>query len=74
MKTAPVRLRTVFLVLLAVTATAICIWQIYWVQPEKDCIGKRHFWAAPWRACATPVFVKRVHGHPPPIAPSPVRP
>jgi hypothetical protein len=51
------RTRLILLAVVLLCAGAMLAWQVFWVQPEHDCLAHGGVWAAQYRSCAHPVTI-----------------
>jgi hypothetical protein len=49
--------RLILLAVAVVAALTMLAWQVFWVQPEQDCVKHRGVWDAHDHACAKPVTI-----------------
>jgi len=66
------RITLLFAIILVLGLASGLAYQVMYVQPEKACEAAGKWWAKEWRACATPMGLKRMPlPAPPPAAPAP---
>jgi hypothetical protein len=49
--------RLILLAVAVLAALTMIAWQVFWVQPEQDCVKHHGVWDAHERACAKPVTI-----------------
>jgi hypothetical protein len=49
--------RLILLAVAVVAALTMLAWQVFWVQPEQDCVKHHGVWDAHERACAKAVTI-----------------
>ena len=54
------RITLLFMVFLAVGVAGALTIQMVYVQPKKNCEKAGNWWAEEWRACATPMDVRKM--------------
>ena len=65
-------LRTLFLVLLFLAAAGSAAYQVFYLQPKKNCERNGNWWDPKGRTCAYPVDITTITGRPigsPPVTP-----
>ena len=53
-----------FFAAFVVVCVLVAIYEAVWVQPEKQCLAKHHWWDRAQRVCATPVDLRVFTGRP----------
>ena len=58
------RLRLIFLGLFILGTGAAWVYQVLWLQPERECVARGNWWHAKGRTCAVPVDITAITGRP----------